>query len=214
MRSFAQVVSTLCHPLLMITYGLILMVLVNPHSFGYTAFDSAMPLLIITLAYTFGLPLIAILVMKMLGLIQTVQLKSREERIGPLIVCIVFYTWFFINMYHHANMPPLLTVFTLGSVLALSLAFFISLFEKVSLHTMGLGGLAGLLLMMLWRFNFLHLELFEYRMHIKMVVIGLFFLVGLVASMRMVLKAHVPRELYGGFIIGLATQFIALRILL
>jgi membrane-associated phospholipid phosphatase len=37
------------------------------------------------------------------------------------------------------------------------------------------------------------------------------FLAGLVGSSRLYLKAHQPMQVYGGFIIGIIAQFIALR---
>jgi membrane-associated phospholipid phosphatase len=36
-------------------------------------------------------------------------------------------------------------------------------------------------------------------------------LAGLVGSSRLYLKAHQPMQVYGGFIIGIIAQFIALR---
>jgi membrane-associated phospholipid phosphatase len=44
-------------------------------------------------------------------------------------------------------------------------------------------------------------------------LIFLFFvlLAGLVGSSRLYLKAHQPMQVYGGFIIGIIAQFIALR---
>jgi membrane-associated phospholipid phosphatase len=39
------------------------------------------------------------------------------------------------------------------------------------------------------------------------------FFAGLVGTARLILVAHVPRDLYTGFIVGFCAQFIALRFL-
>jgi hypothetical protein len=210
----AQLISAIFHPLLILTYGLITLLLFNPFAFGANSISDRVPLIMLCLAYTFFLPFISIVFMAMMGMVDSLQLHKREERIGPLIICIVFYTWFFLNIHRNADTPPIFSVFILGSVVALGLAFFISVFSKVSLHMTGLGGLLGILAIMFWHFGYVQVSIPGYHIHIRTIFIIGILLSGLVASVRLWLGAHIPKDVYGGILIGISSQFIALRFLL
>jgi hypothetical protein len=213
-RVSGQILSVLFHPLLILTYGLILILAFNPYAFGVANVVDKLPLILICLAYTFLLPLVSIIFMVFIGLIESMQMIRREERIGPLIICIVFYTWFYINMHRNSGIPAVFGVYTLGSVVALSLAFFITVFSKISLHSVALGGLSGIVLVMLWHFGYQGFEFMGFHVHIKLVLMLSLILSGLIGSVRLWLEAHTNKDVFGGFLVGIASQFIALQILL
>jgi membrane-associated phospholipid phosphatase len=213
-RLFAWIISAISHPLLVLTYGLILIIGFNPYLFGAADLYDELPLILICFAYTFLLPFISILFMKLIGLVASLDLQTREERIGPLIICIVFYTWFYINVYRNADVPIVVGVFTLGSVVALSISFLITVFSKISLHTVAWGGLLGLVVNLLWSFGYHTLPIFNWNIHSRVVLIVLVLISGLVASARLILSAHSSRDIYGGFLVGFTSQLIAIRFLL
>ena len=109
--------------------------------------------------------------------------------------------------------PTVLSTFVLGSVIALSISFFVTVFSKLSLHTVGMGGLLGLNAIMFWHFGYDQLSILGYIVHLRLVFLCFLILSGLVASTRLWLGAHVPKEIYGGLLVGFASQFIALRYL-
>ncbi len=213
MRLFAQGLSIVFHPLLILTYGLIWIIAANPYIFGGISVKDELPLIAICFAYTFFLPMISILLLQSIGLVESLEMKNRAERLAPLIICIVFYSWFYINMQRNADIPRVVSVFALGSVIAISLAFVVSIYSKVSLHTAALGGLAGLVTQMYFYFGYQYVEIFGMGLHIRLILVILLLVTGLVASMRLFLRAHVQRDLYGGFLIGFAAQFIAMKFL-
>ena len=213
-RLFAWIISSISHPLIVLTYGLILIIGFNPYLFGAVDLYDELPLILICFAYTFLLPFISILFMKLIGLVKSLDLQTKEERIGPLIICIVFYTWFYINVYRNADIPIVVGVFTLGSVIALSISFLINVFSKISLHTVAWGGLVGLVINLLWSFGYHSLSLFNWNVHTRVIMIGLILMSGLVASARLLLSAHSSRDIYGGFLVGFTSQLMAIRFLL
>lgn len=213
-KIFAWIISALSHPLLVLTYGLVLIIAFNPYVFGVSDVKDELPLILICLAYTFFLPFISIIFMKLVGLVKTLNLDTNEERIGPLIICIVFYTWFYINIYRNAEIPILVGVFSFGSVIALSIAFFITVFTKISLHMVAWGGISALMINMLWYFGYQTLSIGQWEVHIRLVLIFLLLISGLVASARMALNVHKPKDIYGGFLVGFTAQLIAIKYLL
>ncbi|MCB0669174.1 MAG: hypothetical protein KDC80_25300 [Saprospiraceae bacterium] len=210
----AWIFSVIAHPLLILTYGLILIIAFNPFLFGASSVGEEIPLILICFAYTFLLPLVSIIFMKLIGLVTSLSLPTKEERIGPMIICIVFYTWFTINIYRNSNIPLLLGIFAFGSVISLSLAFFVNIFSKISLHTVGWGGLMGLIVVMIWYFGYQTLSFFDWEIHIRLILVFLILIGGIISTSRLILGAHQLKDIYGGFLIGFTSQLIAIRILL
>lgn len=163
-------------------------------------------------------PLIAVLMMKGLGLIQSIEMEDKKERIGPMIAAAVFYMWLFINFKNNSYVPDALKFLILGSTISLCLAFVINTMTKISLHTVGIGGLlVGFIII---RFNFLYqtfaVELFGQLWEIQsnVILIVLMIIAGLVGSARLYLGAHKNDEVYGGYFIGAASMILSFLFLL
>lgn len=231
LRMLAQVISFVFHPLLILTYMLVLLLLVNPYLFGvHSIGEQASKLLIIQVfLYTFFIPVVAVFMLRALGFVQSIELKDREERIGPYILTGIFYLWLFYNLYNSRDatsgqlsfvlqIPTAYTSFVLGATLGLFIAFFINNFSKISAHAVGLGGLLGMVVITLMLFSY---ESFTVdstifgtlQVSMTTVLIIVIIIAGIVGSARLLLQAHEPMDLFGGYLVGFATQFIALRII-
>ena len=182
LRLIAHVWSVLLHPLLMLTYGLLLILAYDPYAFGVTSPLEELPLIVITLLYTFFLPLITTMFMVLTGLISSAFLHSREERLGPLIGSIIFYTWFYLNMSENPDVADSFRVMILGSLLALGLSFFATVFTKVSLHMVGMGALLTMSVILWYRFDYTFLDTGWLEMHAFGVIICLLVLTGVLAN--------------------------------
>lgn len=86
-------------------------------------------------------------------------------------------------------------------------AFFINIFSKISAHAVGMGGLLAMVIITMLRFSH---DVFTIQtgllgtinFNMNAVLIIVIVLCGLVGTSRLLLKAHEPRDLYGGFISG------------
>lgn len=219
LRKFAWVISILFHPLLILTYMTVILLVVNPYWFGVHQPSEKIPLLLAIFFSSFVIPGIAVLLMRFLGLVETVELRDKKERIGPYIVTGIFYLWLYINFRNDPGVPPHFSAFVLGSVIGLFLAFFINNFSKISAHAVGMGGLVGMLaiLMGMGSFDpvFIHLgPLGVLQTTIATLLLAGILAAGLVGTSRLLLNAHEPVDLYGGYLVGLAAQLFAFRILI
>jgi membrane-associated phospholipid phosphatase len=215
LKSIAYFFSIIFHPLLMVTYMLLMLLSVDPHLFGTNSVKGGMDNIMMIFASTFFIPIISVLMMKALKLIPSLELKDAQDRIGPFIVTGVFYISTYYLIYRNPNMPVAFKACFLGAVIGLFLAFLITLFSKISLHAVGVGGFLGMILITIQRS-----ELFPFVCNtgiFGMVEVSLFGLLsttilicGIVGTSRLILDAHEPKDLYGGYLVGLATQFIAL----
>ncbi len=231
LKTLAQVISFVFHPLLVLTYMLVLLLLVNPYMFGVSSLgvQAAKILIIQVFLYTFVLPALVVVMLKALGFVQSIELKDRQERIGPYIVTGLFYLWMFINLYYNSRsatgtnlafvlqIPDAYNCFVLGATIALFLAFFLNNFTKISAHAVGMGGLLAMVVITMLSFSYDTFAvnsslLGSFELSMQTVLIFTILVAGLVGTARLILEAHEPMDLWGGFLVGFASQFIALRI--
>ena len=215
MTKLARIISILFHPLFILFYLLLILLLVNPYAFNLSDPVDKGFVFISIFMLSIGLPIISIIMMRFVGFIDSLEMKERTERIGPLIATSVFYLWLFINLKRVAIIPPIFQSLVLGSVIALFIAFFINNFSKISLHAIGVGGLlAGFIIIRkFWAYHYFKIELLgkPYSVGIDFLLILIVLICGLVCFSRLYLKAHKKQDVYGGFILGFLTQIIALR---
>jgi membrane-associated phospholipid phosphatase len=220
MRLSAKIISVIFHPLLVLTYMLLLLLIVNPYLFGVNSVgDKGSIRLILTVFFsTFLIPAFAIFMMWRLKLISSLHMSDKQDRIGPFIATGVFYLWVFRSVMEDSNIPTAFIIAVLGTTMGLFICFLINLFFKISLHATGMGGLIGMVLIIMWLYSYgsftLHLPFIgASEISINFVLILCILLAGIVGSSRLFLRAHTPRELYAGFALGLACQYMALKLL-
>ncbi len=193
----------------------VLLTLFNPYLFSVKSLNENYKLILAIFLSTFFLPAFAIGLLKPLGFIESVEMTSSKERIGPLIITSIFYFWIFITVKNNNDVPAALKVCVLGASMSLAIAFLINVFQKISLHAIGMGGLIAMVLISMWLFSYGFIDInASYRISIETILIIVMLLGGLVGTARLYLKAHHLYEVIGGFFIGFVTQFIALKILI
>ena len=198
LTNLAQLVAVVIHPLLIPLYCTLFTLYFHPFgSFLSPAFKSRILL-------TIGLgacivPLIVIGVFIALGKVANFEMKDREERTAPLLAASIFTTlssWFVMR---DVIPSPLLFMVLCMNFLLISAAL-ISMWWKISLHTIGAGaGLAFVVLMGVMSGRSFSLPA------------GIAFAVsGLSAWARLYVDAHTPRQLLAGFLLGVAMMSLVL----
>jgi len=218
LRNIATVISILFHPLLIVTYMLTLLLVVNPYQFGVYSIVEQWKLVLLVFLSTFIMPAFSVVMMRSLNMVSSFGLEDKQERIGPYIITGVFYMWMFINFKNNQAIPLALTVAILGATIGLFIAFFVNNFTKISAHAVGMGGLVGMTAVNTLYFNYDtfslnlgHSGAFEVSTNFLLLVILV--LAGAVCTSRLLLNAHTSKQLYGGFAAGFLSQFIALYFL-
>lgn len=211
MRLFAKFISYLFHPITMLTYIALILLLINPFLFGKSDVSQGGWILFQVFATTFLMPGFAVLMMKNLGLISSIEMEERTDRIIPYIMTGLFYLWVFMSVRKNTMFPQIYSVAVLGATIGLFLAFFFNNFTKISAHATGVGGLLGLILIAIRWFSYSYFYLGESRMAIPIywVLMATLLIAGLVCSVRLYLKVHEPKDILQGFIVGIVGMWIA-----
>jgi hypothetical protein len=214
-RSFAQLLSILFHPLLILTYVLLALMLINPYAFSvrHLSDKRAMILFLSVFSTSFLLPAFGVILMKPLGLIKTLQMEDKLERTGPYILSGVFYLWLYKNLDSTGQAPPLFNTFVLGATIGLFFAFFINIFTKISAHAVGMGGLVAMLLFtaMAWSGGTFGITTTGGTLQLSLTALlaVAIVLAGLVGTARLALGAHVPADLWRGYAAGFVAVLLA-----
>jgi len=198
MKVFSHFISYLLHPLFIPIGGTIAYFLITPK---YTPLEiqsaSILPIFVLTVI----IPVVAFLILKNLGLVQTISLDTVKERKYPLYIHASILLLILYNVIPNNYVSELYFYFTglLGATLACILLLTFNF--KTSLHTVGVSGL----LMYLINLS-IHFEI-----NLIMAISVFILFTGSIITARLYLKAHTITELIIGLFIGLLSQLLTVR---
>lgn len=198
-RFFAHLVSYVFHPLFIPLYVVYFLTFIHPSYFaGYGSGPKMFLIARIGINMVF-FPLVTVLLLKGLGFIDSVFLKTQKDRIIPYIACGIFFFWAYLVFRNQPEIPTILTSFTFAVFISSSAALMANIYFKISMHAIGVGGIVGLFLVIMQQNNML-----------MTVPLSIAFLItGLVCSSRMIVSDHQPKEIYTGLVMGIVCQLVA-----
>ncbi|MBX2967565.1 MAG: hypothetical protein KF845_15590 [Cyclobacteriaceae bacterium] len=202
----ARIISIVFHPLLITTYLFALLAFMFPASLYPITPGSRNSFIVSVFLITFLLPVINIWLFKLLGVVKSMTMEDRADRVKPFLLITVIYgvlTWM---LYARSNFSIGDNLFNLLLIIdALILfSFIITLFYKASVHSIGIWGAIGILLP-------LNRVIEDHSIFIATLVALV--LAGLVMSARLQLNAHTPREVLVGALAGFSIGFFGMLIL-
>lgn len=189
---FFNCVSIVLHPIFLTTLGMIVII-------GLTmpgAVSTQLMLLGFSVGYTIALPMIFIGFARIIGYVSSLRMMERRERIFALTVAAVC-AFAFQHILNNWHAPAVMRMYVMGSAVMLTMAAIITHFSRVSLHTIGWGGMTALV---------------SYLSYLQPGMSGLLaasvLLSGLAATARLKLNEHTSWQIYIGFVLGFAVIWI------
>jgi hypothetical protein len=186
----ANILSFLLHPVFMPLVGLF--ILFNsgiygveiPHQYKFNIY-------FITFLCDVLLPLTIIPLFIYFTHIQNTTLTERKQRLAPLLLTAICLL---IGYYMVARYSPIQVVnlFLFASCIVVFAVFIISLFWKISIHMAGIGGITALIIIISVAF----------KSDMTILLSLAIFISGIIASVRLALKAHTPAQLAVGYVAG------------
>ena len=197
MMRLAKFISLLGHPLFMPAYAFGLLIYTNPYINVMVPDASKRFTFGILIVFTILLPILTAVIFKLLGLIDSLFMKTAEERRWPFLLTLIWYYMGF-NLLTKIYVPQSFLLLMIGAISAIGIALIITSRWKISIHMLGIGGVIGAIIGISQRFQFDHSTL----------LIVLILLAGLIGYARLKTHSHNYRQVYAGFILGIAVEWL------
>ena len=194
---FAQVISVLGHPLFMPLYAFGLLIYTNPYINMMITETSKYFTLGILLVFTIILPILTSVLFKLFGLIDSLYMKTAKERRWPFLLTLIWY-YMCIQLLTRIYVPQSFLLLMIGATSIVGVALVITSRWKISIHMLGIGGVIGAIIGISQRFQFDH----------SILLIALILFAGLIGYSRLKTNSHNFRQVYAGFIVGIAVEWI------
>ena len=193
--NFHKTISVILHPIVIPTIGVMLYFLLIQNNFGSNQKLAILGLIFVT---TYIVPLFILALFKKLKLIKSFKAESISERKIPLIVMIVLFYLLGNTLQNIPNLRELGLLFYATSLGLIFIYLFFIFKIKASIHLLSLGISTGFFMVL----GIIHSQSF------LLVIIVSFLLAGILASARLHLKAHTPKEVYLGFLFGILSPYL------
>ncbi|WP_317193366.1 hypothetical protein [Polaribacter sp. BAL334] len=185
-----QFISVILHPIVIPTVGLMLYFLVSPINF-----ETSQKLSVLSLVFviTYLIPLLILVLFKKFKLIDSYKTETIHDRKLPVAIMIVVFYLLGNTLNYIPNLNEVALLFYATS-LGLILIYMLFYFQmKASIHLLSFGIFTGF---------FMVLSTIHSQSYLMIIILHIL-LSGIVASARLHLNAHTPKEIYIGFFIGL-----------
>ena len=206
MGFIAKLISFVFHPLFLATYLSITLMELFPLALAPLHTEVYSSFLVLIFLVTVVCPVVFILVLKTFGLISTISMIDRRERITPFTLIVLLHLSVTLIFHYQFDIylsdPLMKFLITIDAIIMAGVL--VTYFYRVSIHTLGIWGAAGMLIA-LNRFN--ETSTLFYATVVTVVIAGA------VMSSRLYLKAHTPRELYVGSVLGFVVAYTSVMLL-
>jgi len=192
---FSKFISIFFHPINFPILGTLIYFLFLPQ---YIFKPQEYMIVSVILIGTYVFPIVFLFLLKRFGMINSYHMVTIEERKFPTLLFISI-TYILANWLLKTSLVDILSLLFFGYGFGFLISYiFLYIKIKISLHTAAIGGLIG----------FLIYYSYNYQINLIPVFVVLFLLSGLIASSRLRLKAHTSKEVFLGFLSGMASQFL------
>lgn len=203
MKKLANLISYLFHPMFMLTYLVAYFLFSNNYFSYFVSPAKKLFLLAAVIIFSVVLPLLNMVLLKKLGYIKDMQARQSGDRFMPYVSTITLYVGL-LYILHDLALPYFFKQIILVSATVIAIDFVINFFTKISAHASAIGGCLGVI-------YFYQFVSTAGNILPVCVCLGIG---GLVCFARLYLNEHSPRQVYGGFAVGLLTSLACLTLFL
>ena len=190
---------------MMNSYLFCLLLVISPYSIMPIGFSFTSGIVLVSLIFitTFIIPVLSLYILKMSGTISSITLDKKEERLTPMIYTAIMYGVTAYMFSTKLELGEMIAVYLGISTILILLTGIITIFWKISLHAIGIGGLIGFLFGLNQQTSLTHFEL---------LLPLLLLIAALILSARLKLNAHSTQQVYVGFVLGIFVSFVSIII--
>ncbi|HEU4574710.1 MAG TPA: phosphatase PAP2 family protein [Chitinophagaceae bacterium] len=198
-KLLAKMISYIFHPLFIPVYIIWFFIKSQPYLFsGFSVQEKNFLVLRFAVMYTM-FPLLTLLLLRGLGFVKTIYLKTQQERIIPYVICMIYYWWMWYVLHNQPEFRGEIVMLALAIFIVSILGLLANIYMKVSMHTMAMGVAAAFVMLMGFSQDI------SFTLYISITIL----ITGLVSTSRLIASDHTPAEVYTGLLIGVASLTIA-----
>lgn len=191
-------ISFIFHPIVMPLCGVLFYFYVSPR---FIAKEVMYAKIISISILTIALPILTYFLLKTLGKVNSIYLKTTNERIYPLALNCIIILIVIIRILSQAQLVELYFFF-MGILISTMACLFLAVFKfKASIHMLAISGL----------FMFFVALSVHFSINIVGILALLSIIIGAIATSRLHTKAHNYKEIIMGFFIGIMPQLILIN---
>lgn len=195
-KEAAQAISVLLHPILMPVLALWAAMNLDPHLSYFLPPHARLFTLGMVAVMSVLFPLISMLLLRRAGVISSLELPLREERIAPFVLVLIYYGMTYY-MLRQTRLDGAVLALFIGAMLALFLTTLITLRWKISVHLVGIGGLVGTVAGISGMYG---------NGLLSWLALSII-LTGVLGTARLLTGSHVPAQVYAGGVLGFACTY-------
>ena len=200
-RVIAKIISYVFHPIFIPVYLCFFVVKTQSYLFAtFSSWEKTVFVLRFGVMYAM-FPVVSVLLMRAVGFVSSIQLKTQRDRIIPYVVCMIYYWWMWYVL-HNQTFPREFTILSFAIFLASIGGLMANISMKVSMHAMAAGILVAFVIMLGFSQDI------SFGIYISLAIL----LAGIICTSRFIASDHTPREIYGGLLIGVLSLIIAIKL--
>ncbi len=188
-QKFAKFISFVFHPIFIPTLGVL--IIINAGTFPIPL-NIQLMIFGLMVSSTIALPLLILFIYFKSNFISSMQMEEKSDRNLPYLIMLVTYTIIYL-LFLKVSLPDVFHRYLLGNIIICLIVILINLRFKISIHTIGIGGLTGALIGISSRL----------MINLNIIIFLLILLSGIIGFSRLRLNAHKPSEVYSGFLLSL-----------
>jgi hypothetical protein len=201
LRIAAKLISYIFHPLFIPVYISWLVVETQSYLFGvFSEWEKTIFIARFGVMYIM-FPLVSVLLMKALGFVNSIRLKTQRDRIIPYIVCMIYYWWMWYVLHNQPEYPRQFVILSLAIFLASIGGLMANINIKISMHAIGAGLMAAFV--MLLGFS----QDTNFGIYISIAIL----LAGIICTARFIDSDHTAKEIYVGLFVGILSLLLAIK---
>ncbi|MCC8089404.1 MAG: phosphatase PAP2 family protein [Rikenellaceae bacterium] len=196
--TLAKTVSFIFHPFLLPIYGIMILMFGNTF-LSLIYLKIKINLLILATICTLILPGLSIFLLYRLKVIKNLSLKSRSDRVIPLLVVAIGYM--LCSYYLSDNMVlHVLTQLVWAALISILACLIVNFFWKISLHMTAMGGMVAFII---------YINMHNYG-HTPGIIYLSILSAGALATSRLYLGKHKIWQILAGFLLGYIITLVTL----